>query len=237
MKSPGVLKKRFLRPEIMDDPDMDVRRHEQALKGLQRINFFSCVADRMFAALASWNRGKKTPLKILDIASGGGDVTLAIAHKARQRDLPLEIHGCDKSQTAVRYAQASAREKQLPVHFFQVDISRVSIPSHYDVIMSSLFLHHLPVLETLRFLKKIAAVSKQGIILNDLRRCWPGYLLATTIPQLLTSCKVVHEDGVQSVRAAYSLKEIIRISERAGLRGASIQPVWPFRYQMVWRKP
>ncbi len=232
-----LLKKRSLRPEIMDDPALEAGLHGHALKGLQRINVLSGVVDGIFNWLADLSKEKKGSLKVLDLATGGGDIPVALAKKAQQQGLPLEISACDKSATAVEHARLSARQKNLNVHFFQFDVLKDELSGEHDVLLCNLFLHHLSILQTFGFLKKISKAARQAVLVNDLQRCWPGWILASSVPPLLTTSEIVHRDGVQSVRAAYSLREIKRIAERSGLEGAQIKRIWPFRYQLAWKKP
>ncbi len=220
----------------MDDPSLETSAHHSALRGLERINFLSRTWDQIYHALSFFDQSKQGRLRILDIATGGGDIPLGLALKTQNQSLPFVIHGCDKSLAAIEYAQSKAKMRKAQVTFFQLDIDHEPIPEGYDVIMCSLFLHHLPIIQTRRFLKKIAAAAQQGIIINDLRRCWPGYLLAACVPFFLSRSSVVHEDGIQSVRAAYSFPEIKRVAASAGLKGAKIQKIWPFRYQIRWKK-
>lgn len=232
----NCLRKRYLRPEIMDDSSLEVGHHHSALQGLQLINILSGIAGQNFRALAGLAEGGGSPLKVLDIATGGGDIPIALAKKVKRRNLPFKIAACDKSQTAMDYARLIAKKKNINIDFFQHDISIGGIPAGYDVISCNLFLHHLPVLQTYKFLKNISRAARIGVIVNDLQRCWPGLILSFCVPPLLTASAVVHQDGIQSVRAAYSLWEIKRIAERAGLKGSQIRRMWPFRYQLVWKK-
>ena len=45
------LSQRQRRPEIMDQPDLEPRRHADALHGLARINFFSSSAGTLWPPL------------------------------------------------------------------------------------------------------------------------------------------------------------------------------------------
>ncbi len=232
----NLLKKRYLQPEIMDGPGLERELHHHALQGLRRINILSRVVDQIFDVLAPFVEKKRGRLKILDVATGGGDIPIALAKKAEWRFMPLEIDACDKSETAIEYARSFAEKKNARVRFFSLDVLEDDIPENYDVIISNLFLHHLSIVETQKFLKKISEKAGYGIVVNDLERCWPGFILASSIPPLLTTSAVVHQDGIQSVRAAYSIREIKRIAEDCGLHGAQIKSAWPFRYRLLWMK-
>jgi hypothetical protein len=65
---------RRLQPELMDQPGLDPARHRQALRGLRRINFWSRSAGILWPALAGLARAAQRPLRVLDQATGGGDV-------------------------------------------------------------------------------------------------------------------------------------------------------------------
>lgn len=235
MRSLSPVRKRSLKPEMMDCPDLHPHLHEHALKGLRRINLMSQAAPQIFNVLKNFSL-KYGPLKILDVATGAGDVPIQLWELARHKGLAFEVHACDKSETALKYAEEEARKRKTLVRFFQMDVERDSFPQEYDVIVNSLFLHHLSMLQTLRFIKKIAQAARHGIILNDLQRSLPGLVVAEAGCRLLTSSSVVHYDGPQSVRAAYTVREIRRLAERAGLRNVKIKTAWPFRYQLIWQR-
>src|SRR5207253_9483209 len=88
-------------PELMDEPGLDPAAHAQALRGLRRINRLSRssgLAWRAIRALAGELPAR--PLRILDVASGGGDVAIGVARRAAQARVALSVDGCDFSQTA-----------------------------------------------------------------------------------------------------------------------------------------
>ena len=114
---------RNLVPELMDDPELDPIAHQSALKGLQKINAISCSTSILWPPIADAARRRGVPLRILDLACGGGDNVLRIAWRAAQDRLPIEIHGCDISAVAVAEAKRRAGESSpLGVAFFQQDV-------------------------------------------------------------------------------------------------------------------
>ncbi len=67
----------------MDEPDLDVRRHERALEGLGRMNALSRSAATLWDPIRGFAMGMKDrPLRILDLASGGGDGPLRLWRRA-----------------------------------------------------------------------------------------------------------------------------------------------------------
>ena len=72
------LSKRRRQPELMDSPELDPAHHAQALRALARINALSLAAGRLWAILRRRSSGSDGPIRVLDVACGGGDVAMAI---------------------------------------------------------------------------------------------------------------------------------------------------------------
>ena len=106
----------------------------------------------------------------------------------------------------------------------------------YDVLISSLFYHHLSEDQVVSLLEKMAAATKHLLIVNDLRRCSAGLLLAHIACRLLTRSRVVHVDGPRSVCAAFTSAEMQVLAHRAGLNDAYVAHRWPCRFLCTWRK-
>src|SRR5581483_10708832 len=83
------------------------------------------------------------PVRLLDIATGAGDVPTQLWHRARAAGLALEIAGCDRSPTALAVARERAAACGAPLRFFSLDALAEPLPPRFDVVCSSLFLHHL----------------------------------------------------------------------------------------------
>lgn len=235
----SALEQRDRLPELMDQPGLDEHIHRAALRGLGRANAFSRVGSSLWQGLAElgvpWGG---EPVRVLDIACGGGDNLRRLANLARRRGLKLEAQGCDISPAAVAYAEAVARDANIPnVHFACLDALHEPLPRDFDVIVCTLFLHHLAEPDVVDVLRRMAAAARRGVLVDDLARTRFGYALAWTGVRLLTRSPVVHTDGPLSVRAAFTLDEIRSLAERAGLRDATLRRHWPQRFLLAWKKP
>ena len=99
------LGQRDLQPELMDQPQLDPLEHALALLGLARVNWFSRSDAILWPTLRSFALEQKgDPLRVLDVACGGGDVTCALAKRARRAGLNVMLAGCDLSDTALSVA-------------------------------------------------------------------------------------------------------------------------------------
>ncbi len=227
---------RNLQPEMMDQPDLEAIRHRQALRGLARINFWSQSASIFWRPLRELQRETGKTLRILDVASGGGDVLCRLARKAQRAAVPMEFCGCDKSSVAIEYARQEARCSRVNIDFFTADVLNRPLPSGFDVIICSLFLHHLTEEQATLLLKKMSDQAESMILINDLLRSRSGWLLAYVGTRFLSLSPVVHYDGPRSVEGAFNREEVRRLAERAGLMGATITKCWPQRFLLSWRK-
>lgn len=236
---PPLAAGRHRQPELMDDPAIDPGEHQRALTGLRRINRVSGAADPLFVRIASLARQHRDrPLRVLDLACGGGDVALALDRRAREAGLNIEIHGCDISFTALALAEVSAARTGARVRFFPLDVLRSSpLPPGFDIICCTLFLHHLEDDLAGDLLRRMAAAAGKLVLISDLDRTPLGYLAAWVGTRLLSRSRVVHVDGARSVRAAFTRAEIARLAGRAGLDGAIVRPIRPWRWLLEWSRP
>lgn len=224
-------------PELMDRPGLDPEAHRQALAGLARINAVTDSAGLLWPAVldaARANPGR--PVRVLDVASGAGDVALGLWTKARRAGVPAEVAGCDISPTAVAVAAERADGAGGAVRFFVHDALSSPLPDGYDVITTSLFLHHLDDADAVRLLREMGRAVGTVAVVNDLARGPVNLALVWLACRLLSRSPVVHADGPLSVRAAFTPAELRARAEEAGLFGATVTPKFPCRMLLVWRK-
>jgi 2-polyprenyl-3-methyl-5-hydroxy-6-metoxy-1,4-benzoquinol methylase len=230
------MSRRWLRPELMDQPDLEERRHDLALEGLARINWWSGSAGILWPAIRDLARQlQPEPVRILDVASGAGDVPIRLWHKARRTGVALQVDGCDISPAAVAFASQRAAKRNALVRFFPWDALAKPLPDGYDVVTSSLFLHHLEEEKAQLLLRRMAQAARHLVLVNDLRRGWLGFALAFLGTRFLSLSRIVHVDGPRSVEAAYTGSEALALARRAGLEGAAVAPRWPFRFLLTYR--
>lgn len=229
-----ALEERRLRPELMDDPGLDEDRHVRALSALRTVNLLSGTAGRVWRQVAELARPGR-PFRVLDLACGGGDVVVALARRAAARGAAVEVHGCDRSGVAVEHARRAAAAAGVEASFFRLDVVADPLPTGYDLLCSSLFLHHLTDEEAVAFLGALAGAA-DAFLVQDLRRTRVGYLLAAVTLNTVARSDVARVDGLRSVAGAFTLREVARMVEEAGLGGARLRRCWPQRFTLSWRR-
>lgn len=231
------LKERQRQPEIQDQLDLDPMLLRAALVGLRRINFWSrarCVFWPPIRDLAC--RTGTGRIRVLDLASGAGDVPIALWQRARRQGLDLEIAGCDMNPRTVEFARQEADRHQAAVDFFVCDVLQEDVPRPFDVAICSLFLHHLDEIQAVTLLRRLADAAGRMVLISDLRRSAYGLALAYLATRLLPTSAVNRVDGPRSVRAAFTLPEARRLAQRADLANASLTTIWPCRFLLTWNK-
>ena len=234
-----TMKSRVLVPERMDDPAIDPVEHRRALLGLRRVNRLcqtgKHVANEILTVAKKFNRNSLT---VLDIGCGSGDVAIEVGRRLGKQ-IECKVSGWDISQTAVDCAHQTwttsqerlSTSKRSPVEicFQQVDVFQPQ-DLKFDVVYSCLFLHHFTEQQAVQVLAGMKQLAALSVLVDDLVRTRLGYALAYIGCQLLSRSPVVHFDGPQSVRAAFTESEARDLATQAGLSPCSIRRHWPERY-------
>ncbi len=237
------MKARVLVPELMDDPSIDPVEHRRALLGLRRVNKF-CQTGKQLATeiLAIAEKFNSNSLTVLDLGCGSGDVATDVARRLGSQ-LECKVFGWDISQTAIDCANQAWSSSQMrlrpskrsPVEvcFQRVDAFQPQ-DRKFDVVYCCLFLHHFTEQQAVQVLARMKQLATMSVLVDDLVRTRLGYALARIGCQLLSRSPVVHFDGPQSVRAAFTESEARDLATQAGLERCSIRRHWPERYLLRW---
>lgn len=234
------MRPRHLQPELMDDPALPAAEHVRALGGLARINRLSRAAATLWPPIRdALSVATDHAPTLLDVATGSGDLPIAIALRARRAGLRVQISACDLSPLALRVASERAARAKVDIAFEQRDALAEGFgraDASVDIVTCSLFLHHLNPAQAIHALSQMRRVARHRVIVSDLRRCQPGLLAAHVAGRLLNRSPVVRVDAVRSVRAAFTEPELRSLAESAGMPEARIVRRWPFRMLLTWSR-
>ena len=221
--------------EWMDDPALAADRHRAALAGLRRLNRISGVSRAMFRQLArlATTLPAGRPLRVLDVASGSGDLPIDWLRMANRRGIPLSLTALDRSELAMQTACEAARAANVPLGTVCRDCLIDGLPSGFDVVTSSLFMHHLDPPEVSRLIQEMWRVSGRAIVICDLERSRLNLVMIAAAARLVTRSDVVHFDASASVRAAYTRGEFTMLLHQALGFGAPVNMSVPCRFMAV----
>ena len=227
--------------ELMDDPSLEAHQHQQALRALARIHFFSRtvthIVRQVVSLLGDRTDTRSESLRILDIACGGGELTAAVARRlAAKTSCRVEVIGLDISERAIHWAtrKHATTTKNLIISFRACNVLTDELPS-CTLAFHSLFLHHLDNAQAVAQLRSMASATDIGFVFSDLLRTRIGLLLAQLGTRLLSRSAVAQIDGPLSVRAARTVDEYHDLFRAAHLSEPILQRVWPERVCITWR--
>lgn len=162
---------------------------------------------------------KGAALRIVDVGSGGGDLLRMIEKWARSKSIAVRLTGIDLNP----YAARAAREFTATGSEIQwVAGDAFSYAEPIDVVVSSLFTHHLEEQEIVQFLRWSEAVAARGWFVNDLCREQTPYRLFRFIAGLMRWHRFVRHDGPVSFLRSFREQDWERMLVAAGLSTSDV---------------
>jgi hypothetical protein len=130
-----------------------------------------------------------------------------------------------------RMAGESAAPTRQPIRWITANIFD-HVPSEPpDVVVSSLFAHHLDDDQIVRFLRWMESHATLGWFVNDLQRHWLPYRVFRVWSRAARWHRFVQHDGPVSIGRAFTRADWRRLLREAGIGAdaARIRPWMPFR--------
>ena len=225
--------KRDTTPELMDTESVDYEFFRDCLIQLTQANELSLAYRPTLAflsRLARQNRfPKDRPLTVIDAGSGYGDMGRKLDRWAQKRCLKIQITGVDMNPWAAR-AAAEATGKDRPLCWITADLFDYET-SGTDVVICSLFAHHLPDLAVPRFIKWMDQTARTGWFINDLRRHPIPYYFLRVAFWSTRRHRFMRHDGPVSVASAFTKRDWLHYLTEADIPGsaARIEAWAPYR--------
>lgn len=221
-------------PELMDAPDLPVDVHQQALLGLARLNRVSGVSGRIYGHLRRLADARPNRrLRLLDVASGSGDLPIGWAVRAKRDGIDLQIATTDFSATAVKEQRVAAARAGVKIDAIQHDCMNGPLPGGFDVVTCSLFMHHLDRHEACTLLRSMQHATDGSIIVCDLERTRVNLALVAIASHGLSRSHIVHHDASVSVRSAFTMSEFRSLATETLARPVRIRRLFPCRFLMT----
>ncbi|QVL34584.1 methyltransferase domain-containing protein [Telmatocola sphagniphila] len=228
---------REMAAEQMDEPDLNPVLHRQALRGLARLNRFGGAASLIWPEIKKvLGRFPRSPVTMLDVATGSGDVPISLARKLLRSGYSSQVTGLDYSPVAIEEAQKRAKELNLQADFISFDVLRDPLPGQFDIVVCSLFLHHLSEDQIVNLLRKMREATRKILIVSDLDRSGLNLRLVQLAGRMLSRSAIVHNDGELSVKAAFTVTEANDFARKSELPNAIIRKRFPCRWVLTWRR-
>ncbi|TWU47086.1 methyltransferase domain-containing protein [Rubripirellula reticaptiva] len=223
--------KRELQPDWTGQSDRSDREYLQTLTGLAKLNQFTGVAAAMYRHLRKNAQVRNSsPMRVLDLASGAGDVPIAWARRAAYEGLAMQITALDICSDAIEEQQRRASAAGVAIRSLQMDCLSSSLPCGFEFVTCSMFMHRLEEMQAVRLLQAMQATSEDGILVCDLDRSRLNLCLVSAGAYFLSRSPVVHQDVKTRVRSAFTANEFKQVAESALGRPVRVRRALPCHF-------
>ena len=218
--------------ELMDEPCSYEDLHD-CLRDLSAVNRVTFGYRPTLSWLAQFTSlpSEEYPLHVVDVGCGGGDVLRKIEKWAMRKRVALRLTGIDLNPMAIRAARAFT-PKGSQIQWISGDAYHFdSANEPVDLVISSLFTHHLADPEIVRFLEWMETRARHGWFINDLYRSSGSGFGFKALAIAARWHRFMRHDGPVSFRCAFLPEEWRLYAQAAGLSPHDIEVTscWPAR--------
>jgi len=223
--------------EYIDRPDTSLDDIRDTLRDQAVVNRLLGGADATLSHVLPLLRSSGSdPIRILDAACGGGDLSRRIVDEARRLESRVEVTGLDLNVKVIECAR-QASDNYPEISFVHGDALRPPFePGEFDVVILATFLHHLPPNEVIAALRVARDLSRGIVIAADLVRSPWAYLGIHLVAKLARFNPISAHDGAVSVRRAYTPTELASFAHQAGLEPSRVYRHRFYRMTLVYQE-
>jgi SAM-dependent methyltransferase len=214
------LSRRATDPELLDTgvPEAEAVR---SLDDLRFVNRWLGGRRSLMRAAEPFLAGART---LLDVGCGSADLTALLWAACPPGTLAV---GLDCKIVHLRHAPPG-------VERVVADVCRLPFPERsFDIVTANLFLHHFDGDEAALLLRRLYGLARRALIVNDLRRSRVAYLFGCTFFPILFRSPVSVNDGLLSIRRAFTQDELRAAFRDAGVSTTSLYRAFPYRLVAV----
>ena len=222
--------------EIMDDFSISGKILHKTLDTLANINKWLGGNKVTLYGLKKVikNHPKNVPITIIDLGCGGGDILRKVSKYGKKEGYIFKLVGVDANKDAVDYARELSKDYP-EISFVACDIFSDAFEAlQYDVVLTTLFLHHFKEDQIISMLSSLINKAKSGIVVNDLHRHPMAYYLFKLVCVTIKNTMII-EDGLTSILRGFKRDELENFSKKLQVR-PQIKWKWAFRYQWIIQK-
>jgi SAM-dependent methyltransferase len=203
-------------PELMDQPcSRDEMR--ACLRDLARVNRWFMAYRPTLNWLDGLNLRGRGAIRILDVGCGYGDTLRRVEQWARGRGIAVELIGLDLNPDISAIA-AEATPAKSGIRWMSGDVFDYPVDTPVDVVISSLFTHHLADPDVVRFVRWMEDHARVGWFVNDLSRAPIPYHLFGWFARVMRLHPFVQHDGPVSIARAFRPEDWRSLCADAGLK-------------------
>ena len=199
--------------EMMDRSQPVSAELERDLERLRQLNRWFGSHRLVLNFMRRWIK-PHTRTRIVDLATGSGDIPRLIANYARGIRAQVEIDALDRQSATLEIARKLSSGYP-EIYYREADILEWNSVETYDIALCTLALHHFGDEDAASVLRRCRQLSRRFVLVSDLRR---GILLRTGVYLLTTMIfrePMTRFDARLSAERAFSFVEMRNLALRA----------------------
>ena len=201
-------------PEIMDRPQPVTPELEVCLRNLVSLNRWFGGHRLVRKFLEQWFESGRT-YQVLDLCTGAGDIPRLMVDWARQNGVTLRIDAVDANASTLEVARRGS-EAYPEIQYLRSDVLKFETRETYDLVISSLSLHHFSEEDAVAVLRRARDLSHRFVLVGDLERTLPALLAVQLVTSIFYRLPMTRADAITSVHRAFSFAEFRALAEGAG---------------------
>ena len=217
--------------EMMDRPQPVSVELERDLERIRQLNSWFGSYRLILGFMRRWIKSSAR-MRVVDLATGSGDIPRLIADYARRIGAHLEIDALDRQRATLEVAtKLSGSYPEISYH--EGNILEWNSDGTYDIVLCTLALHHFSDDDAVNLLRRSRELSRKFVLVSDLRR---GFFLRGGV-YLLTALifrePMTRFDARLSAQRAFSFAEMPDLAVRAGWENFGHER-FRFARQAIW---
>jgi 2-polyprenyl-3-methyl-5-hydroxy-6-metoxy-1,4-benzoquinol methylase len=217
--------------EMMDRPQPVSAELELDLERIRQLNRWFGSYRLVLGFIRRWIR-PADKLRVVDLATGSGDIPRLIVDYARRIGANVEIDALDRQPATLAIA------KRLSVNYPEISYREANIlewnsMETYDITLCTLALHHFSNEDAAGILHKCREASKRFVLVSDLRRSFSLVAGVYVLTTLIFREPMTRYDARLSVARAFSFSEMRDLARKAGWQDFGHKK-FRFGRQAIW---
>ncbi len=218
-------------PELMDRPQPVSAELERDLDNLISLNRWFGSHRLLLSFLRRWWCAEAT-YRVLDLCTGAGDLPRLMVDFARRRGIRLEIVALDANPATLEIARNRSKDYG-EIRFVEGNALNYDPPGRFDLVHSSLALHHFSDPDALRLLQRAARLASRWVLISDLERSPFTTAGVWLLTKFFYRDPMTQQDARTSAQRAFSFHEFRTLAEDAGWLGFG-HARFVFARQALW---
>jgi 2-polyprenyl-3-methyl-5-hydroxy-6-metoxy-1,4-benzoquinol methylase len=199
--------------EMMDRDQPPSAELELDLERIRQLNRWFGSYHLVLSFIRRWIR-PADKLRVVDLATGSGDIPRLIVDYARKISAKVEIDALDRQPATLEIARRLSADYP-EISYREANILEWNSVGSYDITLCTLALHHFSNEDAVRILRRCCQVSKRFVLVSDLRRSFSLVTGVYFLTTLFFREPMTRYDARLSAIRAFSFSEMRDLAMRA----------------------